>query len=98
MKNTLEGVNSRPRIQKNTSDPGDRMREIMQSEQEKEGGSGSEESTRSARDSGLIPGSGRSLGEEVATRSSTLAWRIPWKRNPVGYVHGVAKSQTRLSD
>ena len=40
----------------------------------------------------------RSLGQEdplekeMATHSSILAWRIPWT------VHGVAKSQTRLSD
>ena len=73
MKNTLEGVNSRPRIQKNTSDPEDRIREIMQSEQEKKGGSGGEESTCSAGDSGSIPGSGRSLGKEMATHSSILA-------------------------
>ena len=31
-----------------------------------------------AGDSGLIPGSGRSLEEEMATHSSILAWRIPW--------------------
>ena len=29
-------------------------------------------------DGGLIPGSGRSLEEEMATHSSVLAWRIPW--------------------
>ena len=27
---------------------------------------------------GLIPGSGRSPGEGMATHSSILAWRIPW--------------------
>ena len=27
---------------------------------------------------GSIPGSGRSLGEEMATHSSILAWRLPW--------------------
>ena len=27
---------------------------------------------------GLIPGSGRSLVEEMATHFSILAWRIPW--------------------
>ena len=31
-----------------------------------------------AGDSGLIPGSGRSPGGEMATHSSILAWRIPW--------------------
>ena len=31
------------------------------------------------RDLGLIPGSGRfPLEEDMATHSSTLAWRIPW--------------------
>ena len=32
----------------------------------------------SAGDLGLIPGLGRSSGEEMATHSSTLAWKIPW--------------------
>ena len=27
---------------------------------------------------GLIPGSGRSLEEGMATHSSVLVWRIPW--------------------
>ena len=36
----------------------------------------------------------------MATHSSTLAWKIPWMEEPGGWaaVHGVAKSQTRLSD
>ena len=34
-----------------------------------------------------------SLEKEMATHYSTLAWKIPWTE-----VHGVAKSQTRLSD
>ena len=29
-------------------------------------------------DAGLIPGLGRFLEEEMATRSGILAWRIPW--------------------
>ena len=33
------------------------------------------------------------LGKEMATHSSILAWRIPWI-----VFHGVAKSQTQLSD
>ena len=37
-----------------------------------------------ARDVGLIPGSGRSLEEEMATHSSVLAWRIPWAEEPGG--------------
>ena len=39
------------------------------------------------------------LEKEMATHSSTLAWRIPWKEEPGRLlVHGVAKSWTRLSD
>ena len=36
-----------------------------------------------ARDSGLIPGLGRSL-EEMATHSNILAWEIPWTEEPGG--------------
>ena len=35
-------------------------------------------------DASLIPGSGKSPEEEVATHSSILAWRIPWTEEPVG--------------
>ena len=36
----------------------------------------------------------------MAPHSSTLAWKIPWMEEPGGLhtVHGVVKSQTRLSD
>ena len=36
----------------------------------------------------------------MATHSSTLAWKIPWMEEPgkLHAVHGVAKSQIRLSD
>ena len=34
------------------------------------------------------------LQKEMATHSSTLAWKIPWMEEPAG----VAKSQTRRSD
>ena len=36
----------------------------------------------------------------IATHSSTLAWKIPWAEEPrrLHEVHGVTKSQTRLSD
>ena len=34
----------------------------------------------------------------MATHSSILAWKIPWTGEPAGLVHGVAKSQTHLSD
>ena len=30
----------------------------------------------------MIPGFGRSPGEEIATHSSILAWRIPWTEEP----------------
>ena len=36
------------------------------------------------RDMGLIPGSGRSLGEEMVHYSSILAWRILWIEEPGG--------------
>ena len=36
------------------------------------------ESAYNARDGSLIPGSGRSLEEGMATHSDILAWRIPW--------------------
>ena len=40
------------------------------------------------------------LEKEMATHSSILVWRIPWKEEPTRLhtVHGVAKSRTRLSD
>ena len=31
------------------------------------------------------------LEEEMAARSSTLAWRIPWPEEPGGGLHAVAK-------
>jgi len=37
------------------------------------------------------------LKKEMATHSITLAWKIPWMKEP-GRVHGVSKSRTRLSD
>ena len=36
------------------------------------------------RDTGLIPGSGRSPGGGMATHSIILAWRIPWTEEPGG--------------
>ena len=50
------------------------------------------ESACSAGDLGSILGWKDPLEKGKATHSSFLAWRIPWT------VHGVAKSQTRLSD
>ena len=37
------------------------------------------------RDTGLIPGLGRSPEVGTATCSSVLAWRIPWTGEPAGY-------------
>ena len=39
------------------------------------------------------------LEKEMAIHSSILAWKIPWMEEPgKATVHGVSKSQTRLSD
>ena len=39
------------------------------------------------------------LKKEMATHSSTLAWRIPWTEEPGGLQSmGSQKSQTRLND
>ena len=38
------------------------------------------------------------LEKGMATHCSILAWRIQWTEEPGGLVHGVAKSQTRLTD
>ena len=47
------------------------------------GGSDGKASAYKAEDLGSIPGSGRSSGEdEMATHSSTLAWKIPWMEEP----------------
>ena len=48
------------------------------------GGSNGTESACNPGDPGLVPGSGRSLGEGMATHSSILAWRIPWTEEPGG--------------
>ena len=38
------------------------------------------------------------LEKGMATHFSILAWKIPWTEELWATVHGVAKSQTRLSD
>ena len=49
------------------------------------GGSDGKESVCNAGDPpGLIPGSVRSLGNEMATHSSILAWKNPWTEEPGG--------------
>ena len=58
-------------------------------------GSAGKESTCNAGSLGLILGWKNPLEMEKATHSSILAWRIPWT---IHTVHGVTKSQTRLSD
>ena len=53
------------------------------------------ESACNAGDPSSIPGSGRSPGEGKGyPLEYILAWRIPW----TCIIHGVAKSQTQLSD
>ena len=46
------------------------------------GGSDSKASAYSVGDLGLIPGLERSPGKEIATHSSSLAWKIPWMEEP----------------
>ena len=59
------------------------------------GSSAGKESAYNTGDPGVIPGSGRSPEEGMATYSSILAWRIPMDRGSWwAAVHGVAKSQT----
>ena len=57
------------------------------------GGSDGEESACNAGDLALIPGSGRSPGEETG-HSSILAWRIPWTEEPGGLHSMKSQSQT----
>ena len=45
------------------------------------GGSEGKASVWNAGDPGSIPGSGRSR-KEMATHSSTLGWKIPWREKP----------------
>ena len=47
-------------------------------------GSAGKESACNAGDLGLIHGLGSSSGEERATHSSMLTWRIPWTEEPGG--------------
>ena len=62
-------------------------------------GSDGKASAHDAGDPGLILGREDLLEKEMATHSSTLAWRIPWTEEP-GRLQsmGVAKSRTQLSD
>ena len=60
-------------------------------------GSDGKESARNAGNLGLIPGWEDPLVKGTATHFSILAWRIPWREELDGIVHGVAKGQTQLS-
>ena len=63
------------------------------------GGLDGKESTHNAGDPGLIPGSGRSPGEENGNPLQYSFLENPTDRGAWwAIVHGVAKSQTRLSD
>ena len=62
------------------------------------GGSDGKASASNAGDTGLIPGLGRSPGKEMATHSSILAWRIPWREEPGRLQSTGSQSQTQLSD
>ena len=48
------------------------------------GGSEVKASACNEGDLGSIPGSGRPLEKEMATHSSILAWKIPWREEPGG--------------
>ena len=63
-------------------------------------GSDSKESACNAGDLGSIPGPHEDpLKEGMVTHSSILVWRLPVARGAYrATVHGVAKSETRLSD
>ena len=52
--------------------------------EESPGGSAGKESACNAEDLGLIPGSEDPLEKGMATHSSLLAWRFPWKEEPGG--------------
>ena len=63
------------------------------------GGSDGKASAYNAGDPGSIPESGRSPGEGNGNPTPVfLPGKSHGQRSLVGYSHGVAKSQTRLSD
>ena len=61
-------------------------------------GSDSKESASNVGDPGLIPGWGRSPGEEKGNPLQCSAWRIPWKEEPSGLCCTGAKESAQLSD
>ena len=56
------------------------------------------ESVCNAGDSNLIPGSGRSPGEENGNPLSVLAWRFPWTEEHGGLQSMGSQSQRQLSN
>ena len=48
------------------------------------------------RDEGLIPGLGRSPGEENGNSLSILAWRIPWTEEP-GRLQSIGSQRVRYN-
>ena len=60
-----------------------------------DGVSGKEPACQWRKHAGLIPGSGRSPGNSLATHSSIVAWRIPWTEEPGG-LHGLTQCRTWL--
>ena len=63
------------------------------------GGAEGKQSACSAGDLSLVTGLGRLPGRGHGNHSSILAWRIPMDRGSWwATVHGVAKSQTRLTN
>ena len=58
------------------------LRELVTDREAFPGGSDGKASACNAADLGLIPGSGRSPGEEMAINFSTLAWKVPWMEEP----------------
>ena len=60
------------------------------------GGLSGKESPCKAGDMGLIPGLGRShLEKEMATRSSILAWEIPWTEEP-GRLQSIGSRKSQI--
>ena len=62
------------------------------------GGSDGKASAYKVGDPGSIPGLGRSSEEEMATHSSTLAWKISWTEETGRLQSMGSQSWTRLSD
>ena len=50
---------------------------------------------RRHKDTGSVPGSGRSLEDVMATHSNILAWRIPWTEEPSGYSPQIGSHRVR---